>query len=66
MQCASALDNLGAFYFHNVTAGEVPSSPASLNMAKHILDCPTVFPEVCIYFMFLLCTNKSYLEVILI
>eukprot|EP00897_Mesotaenium_endlicherianum_P008917 jgi/Mesen1/8053/ME000043S07437 len=44
-QCASAVDNLAAFYFTNVVAGEAPTSPAALNMARHMADCPTLFPE---------------------
>eukprot|EP00897_Mesotaenium_endlicherianum_P004381 jgi/Mesen1/3971/ME000210S03214 len=45
-QCASAVDNLAAFYFTNVVAGEAPTSPAALNMARHMADCPTLFPEI--------------------
>ncbi|KAA0064799.1 exportin-7 isoform X1 [Cucumis melo var. makuwa] len=45
-QCASAVDNLAAFYFNNITMGEAPSSPAAINLARHIVDCPTFFPEV--------------------
>lgn len=46
LQCASAVDNLAAFYFNNITMGETPSSPAANNLARHIVDCPTLFPEV--------------------
>ena len=45
-QCASAVDNLAAFYFKNITMGEAPSSPAAINLSRHIADCPTLFPEV--------------------
>eukprot|EP00271_Cylindrocystis_brebissonii_P005659 TRINITY_DN17835_c0_g2_i1.p1 TRINITY_DN17835_c0_g2~~TRINITY_DN17835_c0_g2_i1.p1 ORF type:complete len:1060 (+),score=142.88 TRINITY_DN17835_c0_g2_i1:716-3895(+) len=45
-QCASAVDNLAAFYFNSLNSGEAPTSPAALTMAKHIADCPTLFPEI--------------------
>lgn len=45
-QCASAVDNLAAFYFNNITMGEAPTSPAAINLARHIVDCPSLFPEV--------------------
>ncbi|KAF8028166.1 hypothetical protein BT93_E0929 [Corymbia citriodora subsp. variegata] len=45
-QCASAVDNLAAFYFNNITMGEAPNSPAAINLARHIADCPTLFPEI--------------------
>lgn len=45
-QCASAIDNLAAFYFNNITMGEAPSSPAAISLARHIADCPTLFPEI--------------------
>lgn len=45
-QCASAVDNLAAFYFNNITMGEAPSSPAAINLSRHIVDCPTLFPEI--------------------
>ncbi|KAJ8755473.1 hypothetical protein K2173_019271 [Erythroxylum novogranatense] len=45
-QCASAVDNLSAFYFNNITMGEAPNSPASINLARHIADCPNLFPEI--------------------
>lgn len=45
-QCAAAVDNLAAFYFNNITSGENPTSPAAVKMARHITDCPTLFPEV--------------------
>lgn len=45
-QCASAVDNLAAFYFNNITVGEAPPSQAALNLAQHIAECPTLFPEI--------------------
>ncbi|XP_011034634.1 PREDICTED: exportin-7-like isoform X1 [Populus euphratica] len=45
-QCASAVDNLAAYYFNNITMGEVPTSPAAINLARHIADCPNLFPEI--------------------
>lgn len=45
-QCAAAVDNLAAYFFNNVTSGEAPTSPAPLNMVKHITECPTLFPEI--------------------
>ncbi|KAJ6694854.1 hypothetical protein OIU74_014060 [Salix koriyanagi] len=45
-QCASAVDNLAAFYFNNITMGEPPTSPAAINLARHIADCPNLFPEI--------------------
>ncbi|XP_039174211.1 exportin-7 isoform X3 [Eucalyptus grandis] len=45
-QCASAVDNLAAFYFNNITMGEAPNSAAAINLARHIADCPTLFPEI--------------------
>ncbi|KAG6783265.1 hypothetical protein POTOM_012710 [Populus tomentosa] len=45
-QCASAVDNLAAFYFNNITMGEPPTSPAVINLARHIADCPNLFPEI--------------------
>ncbi|MCO5551769.1 hypothetical protein L7F22_005272 [Adiantum nelumboides] len=45
-QCASAVDNLAAFYFNNITSGENPNSQAAVQMARHITDCPTLFPEI--------------------
>ncbi|RVW36837.1 Exportin-7-A [Vitis vinifera] len=44
-QSASAVDSLAAFYFNNITVGEAPTSPAAVNLARHIADCPTLFPE---------------------
>ncbi|KAG5227768.1 ran-binding family protein [Salix suchowensis] len=45
-QCASAVDNLAAYYFNNITIGEAPTSPAAINLARHIADCPNLFPEI--------------------
>ncbi|OIV97529.1 hypothetical protein TanjilG_12286 [Lupinus angustifolius] len=45
-QCASAVDNLAAFYFNNITMGEAPNLPASINLARHIAECPNLFPEI--------------------
>lgn len=45
-QCASAADFLATFYFSHITAGELPTTPASLNLARHVADCPSIFPEV--------------------
>ncbi|KAH9686605.1 Importin N-terminal domain-containing protein [Citrus sinensis] len=45
-QCAAAVDNLAAFYFNNITMGEAPTSPAAINLARHIVECPTLFPEI--------------------
>ncbi|XP_058785699.1 uncharacterized protein LOC131660492 isoform X1 [Vicia villosa] len=45
-QCASAVDNLVAFYFNNIKLGENPNLPASVNLARHIAECPTLFPEI--------------------
>ncbi|KAK4797341.1 hypothetical protein SAY86_029667 [Trapa natans] len=45
-QCASAVDNLAAFYFNNITMGESPRSPAAINLARHVADCPNLFPEI--------------------
>ncbi|XP_061996319.1 uncharacterized protein LOC133714255 isoform X1 [Rosa rugosa] len=45
-QCASAVDNLAAFYFNNITMGEAPTLPTAVNLARHIADCPNLFPEI--------------------
>ncbi|KAH7547675.1 hypothetical protein JRO89_XS14G0001200 [Xanthoceras sorbifolium] len=45
-QCASAVDNLAAYYFNNITMGEAPTSPVSVNLARHIAECPNLFPEI--------------------
>eukprot|EP00898_Chlorokybus_atmophyticus_P001655 jgi/Chlat1/2490/Chrsp175S02362 len=48
-QCASAIDNLAAFYFNSyvsaVTSGEVPP-PAAQSMAKHLVESPQLLPEI--------------------
>ncbi|CAJ1972961.1 unnamed protein product [Sphenostylis stenocarpa] len=46
VDCASAVDNLAAFYFNNITMGEAPNLPASVNLARHIAECPNLFPEI--------------------
>ena len=46
LQCASDVDTLAAFYFNNLTMGEAPTTPAAINLARHIADCPNLFPEV--------------------
>ncbi|KAL0425403.1 UNVERIFIED_CONTAM: Exportin-7-B, partial [Sesamum radiatum] len=45
-QCASAIDNLAAFYFNNITMGEAPTSAPAANLARHIAECPAVLPEI--------------------
>ncbi|KAL7225616.1 hypothetical protein ACSBR1_020889 [Camellia fascicularis] len=45
-QCASAVDNLATYYFNHITVGESPTTPAALNLAQHVADCPGVFPEI--------------------
>ncbi|KAI3982347.1 hypothetical protein MKX01_037880 [Papaver californicum] len=45
-QCASAVDSLAAFYFNHITVGDGPPSPAAMNLARHIAECPTLFPEI--------------------
>ncbi|KAL7197787.1 hypothetical protein ACSBR2_020331 [Camellia fascicularis] len=45
-QCASAVDNLATYYFNHITVGESPTTPAALNLARHVADCPGVFPEI--------------------
>ncbi|KAL8529314.1 hypothetical protein ACS0TY_006656 [Phlomoides rotata] len=45
-QCASAIDNLAAFYFNHITMGEAPTSPAAVNLARHIAECPALLPEI--------------------
>ncbi|XP_040380615.1 exportin-7-A-like isoform X1 [Oryza brachyantha] len=45
-QCASAIDSLAAFYFNNITGGDGPPSPAALNLALHIGEFPTLFPQI--------------------
>ncbi|KAK8928464.1 hypothetical protein KSP39_PZI017721 [Platanthera zijinensis] len=45
-QCASAVDNLAAYYFNNVTIAESPPPQAAVNLARHVVDCPNLFPEI--------------------
>ncbi|KAJ0043503.1 hypothetical protein Pint_18407 [Pistacia integerrima] len=45
-QCASSIDNLATFYFIHIITGDSPTSPAALNLAKHISDCPGLFPNI--------------------
>ncbi|KAH9557462.1 hypothetical protein CY35_07G085500 [Sphagnum magellanicum] len=45
-QCASAVDNLAAFYFNNITMEDNPTSVATINMARHFAECPNLFPEI--------------------
>lgn len=45
-QCASAVDQLASFYFLNITMGELPTSPAALNLVQCINDCPGLFPQI--------------------
>lgn len=45
-QCASAVDNLAAFYFNNISIAESPPPQAALNLARHIVECPNLFPEI--------------------
>uniref|UniRef100_A0A164V8E3 Exportin-7/Ran-binding protein 17 TPR repeats domain-containing protein n=1 Tax=Daucus carota subsp. sativus TaxID=79200 RepID=A0A164V8E3_DAUCS len=45
-QCASAVDNLAAYYFNNITMGEAPTLPAAVMLARHIAECPRLLPEI--------------------
>ncbi|GMH18647.1 hypothetical protein Nepgr_020488 [Nepenthes gracilis] len=45
-QCASALDHLATYYFNNIIMGEAPASPAILNFARHVSECPDIFPDI--------------------
>ncbi|KAI4384594.1 hypothetical protein MLD38_002723 [Melastoma candidum] len=45
-QCATAVDNLAAFYFNNISVGESPPSPAAINLARNVADCPNILPEI--------------------
>ncbi|KAK9122587.1 hypothetical protein Sjap_012189 [Stephania japonica] len=45
-QCASSIDSLAAYYFNQITVGEAPASPASVNLARHVAECPSLFPEL--------------------
>lgn len=72
-QCAAAVDNLAAFYFNNITMGEAPTSPAAINLARHIVECPTLFPEVSIelfryiymYIYILMFTNRNKISIVI-
>ncbi|KAH9319752.1 hypothetical protein KI387_021521, partial [Taxus chinensis] len=44
-QCASTVDNLTAFYFNNITVGKILTLPSAINLARHIAECPNLFPE---------------------
>ncbi|KAL0380079.1 UNVERIFIED_CONTAM: Exportin-7-A [Sesamum angustifolium] len=60
-QCASAIDNLAAFYFNNITMGEAPTSAPAANLARHIAECPAVLPEIlkpCLIVLFEDCSNQ--------
>ncbi|EFJ32102.1 hypothetical protein SELMODRAFT_87550 [Selaginella moellendorffii] len=45
-QCASAVDNMSAYYFTHITLGESPTSPMSINFARHIQERPNIFPQL--------------------
>ncbi|XP_072984276.1 uncharacterized protein [Typha latifolia] len=45
-QCASAVDNLAVYYFNNITIAEGHPSTTALNLARHIVECPNLFPEI--------------------
>ncbi|CAA6655624.1 unnamed protein product [Spirodela intermedia] len=45
-QCASAVDNLATYYFNHITAADSPPSSAAMNLARHIAECPNLFPEI--------------------
>ncbi|GAA0181833.1 transporter [Lithospermum erythrorhizon] len=45
-QCASAVDNLASFYFNNITMGEAATSPAAINLAMHVAECPNLLQEI--------------------
>lgn len=45
-ECAYAADYLATFYFNHITSGELHTTPASLNLARHVADCPGLFPEM--------------------
>ncbi|KAL3629949.1 hypothetical protein CASFOL_026261 [Castilleja foliolosa] len=60
-QCASAVDNLAAFYFNNITMGEAPTSPGAVNLSRHIAECPALLPESAIR-MAAVCGIKAFDE----
>ncbi|KAJ6838433.1 exportin-7 [Iris pallida] len=45
-QCATSVDHIAAFYFNNITVGESPPSQTAVNLARHIAECPNLFPEI--------------------
>ncbi|KAL6562813.1 hypothetical protein OROHE_005400 [Orobanche hederae] len=45
-KCASAVESLAAFYFNNITMGDASTSPAAVNLARHIAECPALLPEI--------------------
>ncbi|KMZ72113.1 putative Exportin-7 [Zostera marina] len=45
-QCASAIDDLAAYYFNNITTAEASLSPAAVILGQHIAECPNLFPEI--------------------
>jgi len=55
-QCGAAVDNLAAFYFNNITVGESPPSLLAVNLARHIAECPNLFPEVSHVILFAMVT----------
>ncbi|KAJ0964861.1 hypothetical protein J5N97_025999 [Dioscorea zingiberensis] len=46
VKCASTVDDLASFYFNNITVREIPPAPTALNLARHIAECPTLFPKI--------------------
>ncbi|CAL5348608.1 unnamed protein product [Camellia sinensis] len=40
------VDNLATYYFKHITVGESPTTPAALNLARHVAGRPGVFPEI--------------------
>uniref|UniRef100_A0A165YIR9 Importin N-terminal domain-containing protein n=1 Tax=Daucus carota subsp. sativus TaxID=79200 RepID=A0A165YIR9_DAUCS len=45
-ECAYAADYIATYYFNHITSGELPTTPASLNLARLVADCPGLFPEM--------------------
>lgn len=45
-QCASAVDNLATYYFNHITLADSPPTPATVNLVRHVSDCPNVLPEI--------------------
>lgn len=52
IQCAYAADYIATYYYNHITSGELPTTQASLNLARHVADCPGLFPEVSSLFLF--------------